>query len=150
MSDPSQPAPADADALTDAELQFYYLGLYKVLKRHRYMSVIGWALVAAGLAGTPFGWDTSRYGAIVILALSCCTVIGGIMIVQLGVTSLDSYLSVPFPRRPAGEGGAGEPPVLEVIRRVMEDARDGGFRDAHEAVRTLRSLRESHGLPALK
>ena len=131
----------------NAALQFYYFGLYRALKRYRVSIILGWTIVCVGCASIPLGWRFFGFQGIVDISLSCCTVLAGIALVQLGVSSLDVYIRIPFPR----EDHAGTLPrtAMDEITRVMEDIERGGWHEAHSAMNKLKGMEATHGLPAL-
>ena len=135
--------------LTDDELRFYYAGFYTVLKRYRNMTLLGWFVVAVGLASFMLAWNVSREHGIIDTMLACACAVSGLALVQNSVASLSSYVAVPF-RSGEGDVGATEksPVVLEIVA-VMKDVEEGGWQDAYAAMRKLRDLESKYGLPPL-
>ena len=83
------------------------------------------------------------------LVLAVGTMLAGVGVVQLSVSSLQSYVTVPFPT--AQPGGTDPPsPVVGEIRQIMKDVEEGGWMEARSALRALESLGAAHGLPPLR
>ena len=142
------PARMTASAPTEGELQFYYFGLYAVLKRYRFMTMLGWLIVLLGCASVPFGWEVERTG-LIDLALSCCTIVAGLALVQQSVSSLASYINVPFDRARLGDSAEDNSVVVKEIKNLMNEIEEGGWQEAYAALRALREMSERHGLPPL-
>jgi hypothetical protein len=132
---------------SDAALQFYYFGLYRALKRYRFAIIFGWAVVFIGCASVPLGCEFVGTPALVDLTLSCCTVVAGLALVQQGISSLAAYINVPFPIEDTS-GAVPRGRVDELIQ-LMKDIDEGGWQEAHAAIRTLKEMASTHGLPAL-
>lgn len=132
---------------TDAELRFYYFGLHAVLRRYRAMTILGWVIVALGLASVPLSWQSGTSHGLIDTLLSAGTVIAGLAIVQQSVTALSSYLQVPFSER---QGEAPElHPAIRYLEELMRDVDEGGWQDAYAAIEKLERMQESYGLPPL-
>ncbi len=131
----------------EAELRFYYFGLYAVLRRYRAMTVVGWIIVAIGLASVPLSWRLGTPHGLVDTLLSAGTVIAGIVVVQQNVASLAAYLHVPFRERPGGT--TPPPPAIQYIEELMHDIDEGGWQDAYAAIEKLEQMQDSYGLPPL-
>jgi len=136
-------------SISEAELQFYYFGLYKVLRRYRFMTILGWFVVAFGVVSVPLGWNVGRSHELIDLALSCFTIVAGLAVVQQSISSLDAYISVPFPSSGMGNGGVGQSPILIEILQLMKDIDDGGWQEAYAAIGALKKMEKMYGLPAL-
>lgn len=130
-----------------AELEFYYFGFYAVLRRYRTMTVLGWAIAALGVASIPISWRLGTPHGIMDTALSLGTILAGLLVVQQCVTSLSSYVRVPFREREAGAPPAH--PALQAIEQLMRDVDEGGWQDAFTAIRTLERMQDEYGLPPL-
>jgi hypothetical protein len=130
-----------------AELEFYYFGFYGVLRRYRTMTVLGWAIVALGVASIPLSWRLGTPHGILDTALSLAAILAGLLVVQQCVTSLSSYVRVPFHER---EAGTPPPhPALQSIEQLMRDVDEGGWQDAFTAIRMLERMQDEYGLPPL-
>jgi hypothetical protein len=132
---------------TEAELRFYYFGLYAVLRRYRAMTILGWVIALLGLASVPLSWHLGTPHGLVDTLLSLGTVVAGLAVVQQSVTALASYLHVPFGERQ--EDRPERNPTIRYIEDLMRDIDGGGWQDAYSAIEKLEQLRDSHGLPPL-
>lgn len=134
------------------ELQFYYFGLYRALKRYRVVVVIGWIVVAVGCMGIVHGWDLTRFHGLLDVGMAAFTVLAGLALVHNGVASLSAYVSIRFRRAEPGEGsstGSHEQAVREILD-MIQDIEAGGWQEAFSAMRRLREMQERYGLPALE
>jgi len=135
---------------TEAELQFYYFRFYRVLKRYRTMTLIGWSVVLVGSASVPLGWNIGRPGGLIELTLSGFTILAGLALVWQSVTSLDEYVKIPYPSQQSGNGNGETPVVLGEIMEIMQDVADGGWQEAYAALRKINELGMKHGFPSLE
>ena len=133
---------------TEAELRFYYFGLHAVLRRYRFMTILGWVIVALGVASVPLSWRLGTPHGLVDTLLSISTVIAGLAVVQQSVAALASYLHVPFSERP--DGTTARRPAIVYIEELMRDVDEGGWQDAFAAIEKLERMQDSHGLPPLR
>ena len=133
---------------SEAELQFYYFGLYQVLQRYRVGTTLGWLIVALGAVSLPLGWKMGTPHGLIDIALSVGTILAGLFVVQLNVASLSSYLSIPFGARPANQGYE-RPPVIDEIEAIMTEIESGGWQEAYSAIGELKNLEAKYGLPRL-
>jgi hypothetical protein len=135
---------------SQAELEFYYYGLYRALRRYRMMTILGWTVVALGIASVPLGWRYGQIHGLLDLALSGSAVVAGLALVQQSVASLETYLRVPFP--PAGDSDGADQPSTAVneIRQLMKDLDEGGWLEAYGAIGKLKEMQSRHGLPPLE
>jgi hypothetical protein len=117
--------------LTPDEIQFYCTGFHVVLKRFCVLTVVGWAITALGFIGVLLLWKTDLPHGMLDLLPGVAAFVAGILVVQINVTALQSYVQVPFPpgERPAEK-------VLE-LRRWMQEVADGDWRDACAVLRRL-------------
>jgi hypothetical protein len=134
---------------TEAELRFYYNGLYTVLRRYRRMTVLGWAIVFLGAASIPLSWRLGTPHGLVDTILSIATIVAGLAMVQHSVASLTDYLHVPFSERPDGLSTP-DHPALQYIDGMMRDIDDGGWQEAFAAIGRLEEMETSYNLPPLK
>jgi hypothetical protein len=134
---------------SEAELQFYYFGLYRVLRRYRFMTLLGWLIVLIGVLSVPIGWNIGRSHGLIDLALSGFTVIAGLALVQQSISSLEAYITVPFPVSEGGNGGGEQSAVLMDIARLMKEIDEGGWQDAYAAIGTLKKMEKAYDMPAL-
>jgi hypothetical protein len=135
--------------LTDDELRFYYFGLYAVLKRYRFMTLLGWFVVAVGVVSFMLAWDVGREHGVIDTMLACGCAIAGLALVQNSIASLSSYVAVPFRSAEVDAGDAGKSPVVLEIVTLMKDVEDGGWQEAYAAIRKLKELESRYGLPSL-
>ncbi len=136
-----QPSPG-----TEAELAYWYFGFASALRRYRRMTVLGWAVVAAGFLSLMIGWREGMPHGILDLALSVLATAAGIGLVQQSVMTLESYV------RPRGILSAATPaesrrPVVDDLFALMEEVDGGGWQEAYAALRKIRMLGAAHGLP---
>ena len=132
---------------TEAELRFYYYGLYALLRRYRTITILGWIVVLLGLASFPLSWRLGTPHGLLDTLLSGGTVVAGLALVQLAVGGLTAYLQVPFDERPGALPDVH--PAIRSIREIMRDIDDGGWQEAYGAIRKLEGLRDEYGLPPL-
>jgi len=133
---------------TEAELQFFYFGLYKILKRYRFTTILGWLIVFIGAASTPLGWEFGRPHGLIDVALSMGTIAAGLMLVQQSVSFLDAYINVPFPT--SSNGGWGQSAAINEINQLIKDIDEGGWQEAYAAIGILKRMEAKYGLPALR
>lgn len=137
------------ESLGQSDLQFYYFGFYRVLKNFRFMTILGWTIVLAGVAGIPLGWDFGRWHGLIDLVLCMCAIAAGLAVVQQSVFSLDSYVRVPFQQETHGDGREQPSAVVSEIALLMKEVEEGGWQEAYVAIRTLRQLGTAYNLPRL-
>src|SRR5512146_1522731 len=138
---------------TEAELRYYYFGLHSVLRRYRTMTILGWIIVALGLATVPLSWRLGTPHGLMDTLLSAGTVVAGLAVVQQSVAALSSYLHVPFGDRPGGVrtgGTADRHPAMLQIEELMRYVDEGGWQEAYAAIEKLEKMQDSYGLPQLK
>jgi hypothetical protein len=143
------PDTLNARSPSERELHFYYFGLYKALKRYRFSTVLGWLIVLVGCSAVPLGWQLGGPRGAIDIVLSVCTVVAGLVVVQQAVASLSSYLTVPFASTTDGEQLQEPPLVIKEIIDLMNDVEAGGWQEAYAAIRKLKEIETSRGLPAL-
>jgi hypothetical protein len=144
MTEPDIPPP-----MSEAELEYYYYGLYRMLRRYRTMTLLGWAVVAAGLASMVLGWRYGMPQGLIDILLSCLTITAGVAVVYQGVAALETYVRVPVLSL---QGKSSESEAAGIVREILEIIREidaGGWQEAYLAVRKLRDLGALHGLPPL-
>jgi hypothetical protein len=132
------------------ELEFYYHGLYRALRRYRIMTIFGWIVVAVGIASIPMGWRSGQTHGLLDLALSGSTVLAGLALVQQSVAFLSAYLQVPFPTAAGGEVSDELSEVVREIRQLMKDLDEGGWQEAYAAIGKLKEMQSRYGLPPLE
>lgn len=134
-------------ALSNIEIQFYYTGLYKVLKRYRFATVLGWCMVAAGFAGFLVGWNVSGNAGLSTFLLPAITIAGGLTLVHQSVTFLESYTRISVP---ATEGEEREASAIRLeFQQLLRDIDNGGWQDAYAAIGRLKEMETRYGLPPL-
>jgi hypothetical protein len=136
--------------LSEPDLQYYYTGLYRVLRHFRFMTLLGWMVVLAGAAGVPLGWDFGRWHGLIDLLLCVGTIIAGLALVQQSVVSLDVYVKVPFRSSPTGDGGRSDSLAIGEIVQLLKEIEEGGWQEAYAAIQKLRDIGTAHGLPPLE
>lgn len=132
--------------MTDRELQYFYFGLYRVLKRYRTTSFVGWTIVVLGCLSIPFGWRLDRPAALLEMTLTAVTIVAGLVVVWQNLSALDQYLHVPFPVDSASTADG----ALSEIRELMTDVDGGGWQEAHVALGRLNEIQQKYGLPKLE
>ncbi|MBM2841139.1 MAG: hypothetical protein HW412_1667 [Bacteroidetes bacterium] len=132
--------------LSESEIRYYFTGFYKMLKRYRRMTVIGWVIVAIGCLSFPVGWSIGRPGGLIEILLSCSTVVAGLAVVWQSVSWLDTYIRIAVPARDNGER---HPAVMKALE-IMHDVDVGGWHEAHTAIRGLEELQITYSLPPLQ
>lgn len=132
------------------ELEFYYHGLYRALRRFRIMTILGWTVVALGIASIPMGWRSGQIHGLLDLALSGSTVLAGLALVQQSVAFLAAYLRVPFPAATDGDGSDQPSGVVHEIRELMKDLDEGGWQEAYSAIGKLKEMQSRYSLPPLE
>ena len=131
--------------LSEAELRYYYLGFHRALKRYRTITIIGWTIVVIGCASFPVGWSVGRPAGLIEIALSCATVVAGLGLVSLSISSLDAYIRITLPFAQNGE----QHPVIHEIVEIMKDVDAGGWQEAYAAITKIEELGTRFGLPQL-
>lgn len=141
-----QTAATQLNALTDAELRYYYFGFHKALKRYRTITIIGWIVVVMGCVSFPVGWSVGRPGGLIEIVLSCATVVAGLVLVSQSISALDAYIRITLPFTHNGEQHS----MIHEVIEIMKDVDDGGWQEAYAAVQKMEGLQSKYGLPALK
>lgn len=132
---------------TNEELHFYYFGLYRVLKRYRVATVLGWLIVGLGAVTVPFGWGSGSPHEIFDIGLSALTITAGLAVVSFAVTFLSSYVTVTFPATHGGDGGEQNAPVVLECQSLMAEIERGGWQDAFHALGRLKEFQVRYSLP---
>jgi hypothetical protein len=127
-------------------LDFLYYGLYAVLRRYRAMTILGWGISAAGVAGFIASWSIPGAFGLHSAVLAALVVLAGLALVQVSVMALQSYVSIRFPPLPAGSTET-DLALRETLDQVTAGVRDGGWEDAFQAIRELRAIGERMDLP---
>jgi hypothetical protein len=135
--------------MSDAEMEYYYRGLYRVLGRYRTLTLMGWAFVVAGLASIVLGWRYGTPHGLMDVLLSSLTIAAGVALVFQSVASLDAYVRIPVLALQGKSSEAEAPVVVKEILEVVREIESGGWQEAYLAVRKLRELGTLHGLPHL-
>jgi hypothetical protein len=135
--------------MNDAELQYYYFGFYRVLKRYRSTSILGWTIVFAGCGSVPLGWNLDRTAGFVEVLLTVLTILAGLAVVWQNISALDEYIRVPFPSSSNGEVNERTELIAE-IRTIMKDVDNGGWQEAYAAIARLNEIQVKHALPAFE
>lgn len=134
--------------MTDAELQYFYVGFYNALKRYRSTSLLGWTIVLLGCVSIPLGWNWGRRDGIVDVSLTVMTILAGLVVVWQNITALEQYIRVPFPT--GLETNPEVPSPISEIRNVMKEVDDGGWQEAYAALGRLREIQAKYSLPQLE
>lgn len=145
ITEPSGVTPS----MSEAELEYYYRGLYTVLRRYRAMTLLGWALVAAGFASVVLGWRYGMPHGLIDILLSGLTVAAGVAVVYQGVAALETYVRVPVLSLQGKDGEEEASAVVKEILEIIREIDNGGWQEAYLAVRKLRELGVARGLPNL-
>jgi ABC-type multidrug transport system fused ATPase/permease subunit len=135
--------------MTDAELQYYYFGFYRILKRYRSTSILGWAIVFVACLSVPFGWNLGRATGFVEVVLTILTILAGLAVVWQNISALEEYIRVPYPSTVNGEANTSAELIAE-IKNLMKEVDDGGWQEAYTAIGKVESLRVKYSLPELK
>lgn len=128
----------------DNELQFFYFGFYTQLRRFRARTIAGWCVTILGGIEIPFGWGT---GSPLDVVLPLSTIAAGIALVSVSISSLESYVTVPFPDLPAGDHPGAQSGACAILRGIMRDVDEGGWREAYAALHQVREAGVRFGLP---
>ena len=131
---------------SEAELQFYYFGLYQVLQRYRVGTTAGWLIVSLGVVSLPLGWKFGTPHGLVDIALSVGVILAGLFVVQQNVAALSSYLNVPFGSR---DNSGERHMVIDEVEALMKEIESGGWQEAYAAIGKLKKMEASYGLPRL-
>lgn len=131
--------------MTDDELQYFYFGFHRVLRRYRSTSILGWIIVLFGCISAPFGWNLGRPAGVIEVLLTVLTILAGLSLVWQNISALQEYIRISFPLSPSGEP---EPARLE-IQKIMREVDDGGWQEAYAAIAKLKDLQQKYGLPVL-
>lgn len=145
-NDNLQQQPRIERPLSESELRYYYFGFYKVLKRYRAATFVGWAVVAIGCASIPAGWSVGRAGGVIDIILCCATVVAGLVLVSQNIACLEAYVRIALPSVHNGEESA----LVHEILGIMTDVDEGGWQEAHAAMRKLMEMGKAYGLPPLQ
>jgi len=125
-------------ALSDPEIEYYYTGFLRVLRRYRLMIMLGWIIVFAGFGSLFLGWTLGLPHGLIDLSLSVLLILAGILVVQQSIAALQEYVSVAF--RP------GQHDALAEIHSIMEEIRRGGWREATGGIRKVEDIAAKHEL----
>ncbi len=132
--------------LLEAGRAYCYPGFASSLRRYRRMTVLGWVVVAAGFLSLMIGWrDVTSHGMLDLL-LSTLAMASGVGIVQQSVMTLESYVrtrGILVSAIPQAERG----PAIDEALALMEEVETGGWQDAYAALKKLRALGTTHGIP---
>jgi hypothetical protein len=118
-------------------------GLHRALLRYRRGVLLGWVLVAGGVAGIFVRWDTRAAIGLMDILLSAMVVAAGLILVSHALEFLSAYAHTLF--RDERENGTGtdlERELDELAREVVE----GGWQEAFVAGARVRAIAERHGL----
>ena len=132
--------------LSESEVRYYFTGFYKALRRYRLLTMVGWIVVVIGCASFPVGWSVGRPGGLVEIVLSCATTFAGLGLVWQSISSLEAYIRIAIPAQHNGE----RHPVVIRILEIMLDVDEGGWQEAHAAIRRLEELQPTFSLPPLR
>lgn len=129
------------------EIEFYYHGFHRALRRYRTATFTGWIIAFAGVAGIPLGWSSASMHGVLDLLLCGGTIVAGLLVVSEAVSFLAAYVAVPFPPLRAADEAAQDTGLVAEIRLLMKDVEGGGWQEAYAAIGTLKALGVRHGLP---
>jgi hypothetical protein len=141
--------PVTPQSMSDAEMEYYYRGLYRALGRYRILTLMGWAFVVAGLASIVLGWRYGTPHGLMDILLSSLTIAAGVALVFQSVASLDAYIRIPVLALQGKSSEAEATPAVREILGIVREIDSGGWQEAYLALRELRALGTLHGLPHL-
>ncbi len=134
--------------MTSAEIQYFYTGFYKALKRYRSTSLLGWTIVLLGCLSVPVGWNLGRKLGLIEVLLTVLTVLAGLTVVWQNISALEQYIRVPFP---TDVEATDEPSsAISEIQDLMKEVDEGGWQEAYAAIRRLNEIQSKYGLPKLE
>ncbi len=131
--------------MTDDELQYFYVGFYRVLRRYRSTSILGWIIVLVGCLSIPFGWNFGRATGFIEVVLTALTILAGLSLVWQNISALQEYIRISFPRSSDQPG----PERLE-LQTLMKEVDDGGWQEAYAAIAKLNEMQVKYSLPKLE
>ena len=141
----NQQQPRASKPLSESELRYYYFGFYRMLKKYRTTTLIGWMIVVIGGASLPVGWSVGRPGGVIEIALSCATVAAGLVLVSQSISCLEAYIRIVLPSQHNGEQHA----LIHEVLLIMRDVDEGGWQEAHAAIKKMQEMEKTYGLPPL-
>jgi hypothetical protein len=139
----------DSTSAVDPRLQFYYFGLYTVLKRYRRCAIIGWVVVAAGCGGLLRGWNLGQMHGLFDIGLALLTILAGVLLVHFGVVTLSAYTSLRLPDAGTQGFSGTSGRAIEEIKTLLDDLDRGGWQEAFAAINQLVTMSQRYGLPPL-
>jgi hypothetical protein len=134
--------------LNNTELQYFYFGFYRILKRYRVVSFTGWTIAFAGCVSVPLSWNLGRTAGLIEVVLTILTIAAGLVVVWQNISALEEYLRVPFPF--PVEITEYDAAIVNEIRSLMKDIDDGGWREAYAAIGKLKEIQVKHALPKVE
>ncbi len=137
--------------MSDAELQYYYFGFYRILHRYRTLTLLGWGAVVAGCVGIFVGWEYYFPHGLLDIGISCSAIVAGLGLVHQSVVFLEEYLHFPG-REHLGRqiNGEPQPEVLLKMKSLMRIIDEGGWQEAYLAIRELPSIGRQFQLPPIR
>ena len=138
----------DETGPTESELEFYYFGFHRILKRFRSVTILGWVVVLIGAVSLPVGWKFGQPHGLMDVALSIATIFAGLVVVQQSVAALESYVNVPFHKQESS--GEDIHPVLMEIRTLMKEIEEGGWWEANRGIRTIEEIGTKYGFQSIE
>ena len=136
--------------LSDAELQYYYFTFYRILRRYRRLTLIGWAAVALGCAGAFVGWRYGYIHGVMDIVIAGSAITAGLAVVHQSVAFLEDYLRLPMRYAMKGNGVIEDSDVMKELKNVMTIIGEGGWQEAYLATKELRSIGQRFQLPPLE
>ncbi len=106
------------------------------------MTLIGWSVVLMGCASFPLGWNVGRPAGVIEIGLSCVTIVAGLVIVWQSISALEAYVHIALPVSHNGESH----PLVHQVAEIMKDVDDGGWQEAHSAIRKMEELQTTYGI----
>jgi hypothetical protein len=125
-----------SSTLSHSQQAFYIHGFLAALRSYRRTTIIGWTVAAAGALSVPVGWSMPSTHGTLDLALSCLTVIAGVVLVTQSLSMLERYVTTPF----GADEKIGNPEVSPdaiFLIGIMHDVENGGWEDAIAAIRKV-------------
>ena len=121
-------------------------GLHRVLKRYRFLTILGWVIVLAGVASLPIGWNEWRPHGLIDLGLSVGTIVAGLAVVQGSVASLSSYTQllqgILVEKRSSAQAQA----AVDELSALVQEIEAGGWQEAYGAIERLERLVERYAV----
>lgn len=120
----------DESSLTVPGPEIWTLGFLEALRRYRRITLVGWLVASAGVAGLILRWSSPGVLGLADILVSVLTIAGGVLLVHYGIEALSGFIHTALAAMP--REGFGE------LRELMEEVDRGGWQEAFAALRRLR------------